>query len=413
MSIDPQNNVSPPPLSERVTSEFNRRFLMNDFVFPSPKFNDRGIKKEVADLLIVLGQECVVLSIKGTDGKEKEESRFHNWLIKKDRKSRKQLRGAFKTLKEREIVAYDGWGDIKIFAAGELNILCGISLLETTQSPFTPIALDFKSKDLEPIIHSISLNDFLNLVMHLGSIKDLFEYLRIRSNFDCKIAGINMEIGPLICFFSHEKGGDFDPLIPTSVYKKEYHEYMERHLYDHHLRQKRADVINEMVHRLHNRAENLEEYFPEEFKSYLEPINDRKAYKEMATLLNSLPMSVKAGLGERVLKAIKDLEETENCITHTDDLGSDHPLLHIAICGNKGITRTNRIHFLHSSLIMKMHQKNRRDALGVAVSCVFSEGFDFSLVRNLNFSTEINELAKQHLPPFEIMGTDSFGRVLF
>ena len=62
------------PLVERFIGEFGAQFFMKDFVYMNVKFmSGNRLKSHPSDLLFVLGDECIVVSVKGTDGKRKSD----------------------------------------------------------------------------------------------------------------------------------------------------------------------------------------------------------------------------------------------------------------------------------------------------------------------------------------------------
>jgi hypothetical protein len=66
---------------EKLIGEFGCRFFMKDFVWWDVKYISGGkLKQHPADLLLVLDGECVVVSVKGTDGETKAPDRLKLWL---------------------------------------------------------------------------------------------------------------------------------------------------------------------------------------------------------------------------------------------------------------------------------------------------------------------------------------------
>ena len=68
---------------EQFIASLSSMFFLNDFVFRKPSYLTGGQQREVTDLMLVLGQECVFVSIKGTDGEDKATERFRLWVKKK------------------------------------------------------------------------------------------------------------------------------------------------------------------------------------------------------------------------------------------------------------------------------------------------------------------------------------------
>lgn len=79
-------------LLEQIIANFSSRFFMRDFVLLNPKYSRAVYEKELADILLVLDDTCIVVSVKGTDGESKGESKLKSWLSKKRLKEASRLR---------------------------------------------------------------------------------------------------------------------------------------------------------------------------------------------------------------------------------------------------------------------------------------------------------------------------------
>src|SRR5262245_38056847 len=86
-------------LLEQIIANFNSLFFMNDFVFLNPKYFRDENEKELCDLLLILNDECIVISVKGTDGRYRSDSKLQNWLVKKTWEGSKQAKGGINWLK--------------------------------------------------------------------------------------------------------------------------------------------------------------------------------------------------------------------------------------------------------------------------------------------------------------------------
>lgn len=70
-------------LLEQIIADFNSHFFMNDFVLLNPKYVKGGSEKELCDLLLVLNEACIVVSVKGTEQRHKSDAKLRSWLVKK------------------------------------------------------------------------------------------------------------------------------------------------------------------------------------------------------------------------------------------------------------------------------------------------------------------------------------------
>ena len=120
-------------LLERIIADFNSRFFMNDFVYLNPKYFKGGGEKELADLLLVLDDKCIVVSVKGTDERHKAETRLTSWLAKKTWEGSKQAKGGVSWLKKISFTARNLWEEERRFEPDSLKPICGLTLLECSQ----------------------------------------------------------------------------------------------------------------------------------------------------------------------------------------------------------------------------------------------------------------------------------------
>src|SRR4051794_39234674 len=120
-------------LLEQIIANFSSRFFMMDFVYLNPKYYRSGYEKELSDLLLVLDGECIVVSVKGTDGQPKSEAKLRSWLAKKTLEGSKQAKGGINWLHRVSFIARNLWNELKEFQPNDLHPLCGIVLLECSQ----------------------------------------------------------------------------------------------------------------------------------------------------------------------------------------------------------------------------------------------------------------------------------------
>lgn len=303
---------------ERFIADLSSMFFLNDFVFRRPSYMTVGQKREVSDLLLVLNHECILVSVKGTDGEEKAIERFHLWAQKKAGQASTNARVACQRTARLGISGTNLWGEEMTFPAGSLIPVCGIGLVECTQKMFGEIRLDAAPESANPgsyPVHTLSINDFLNIAMILGSIWDVFNYFKRRSAVSHLLPGLNME-RPLVCYYTLKSREDFSGFRPEDAEElAELHQlFMLDKLPEFGERDRFAGYINAVVYQLHNRYPNFEQYAPAELRHMIEPAERRQAYLGMAARLNSLPMSNKAWLGRRIEAAIREVRERGECL---------------------------------------------------------------------------------------------------
>ncbi|MGA2629802.1 MAG: hypothetical protein ABSG54_06255 [Terriglobia bacterium] len=179
---------------EKLIGEFSSRFFMKDFVWWDVKYISGGKPKQhPADVLLVLNRECIVVSVKGTDGETKAPGRLKLWLEGKVWDGSKSVKTGMQRVKNVPFQARNLWYETRDFPADMLIPICGICLIECTQEPFSPIEFQMRQPDCEVPIHVLSINDFLNVVHWLGSICDVFDYFKRRASIRSTFSGINQE----------------------------------------------------------------------------------------------------------------------------------------------------------------------------------------------------------------------------
>src|SRR5262245_52513622 len=68
---------------ERRVAKLSSVFFMKDFIFRSPSYLTSGEERQVTDLMFLLNRDCMLVSVKGTDGQEKTATRLPLWAAKK------------------------------------------------------------------------------------------------------------------------------------------------------------------------------------------------------------------------------------------------------------------------------------------------------------------------------------------
>lgn len=354
---------------ERFIAGLSSMFFLNDFVFRKPSYITGGQKREVTDLLLVLNQECILISVKGTDGEEKTDERFHLWAQKKASQASNNAKVACQRAARLEISGVNLWDEEKAFPAGSLTPVCGIGLVECSQDMFgeIPLGIAAGSASAGPSypIHTLSINDFLNIAMLLGSIWDVFNYFKRRASVSHLLPGLNME-RPLVSYYTLKSRENFSGFRPedAEALAELYQLFMLDKLPEFGERDRFAGYINAVVYQLHNRHPKFEQYVPAELRHMIEPSERRQAYLGMAARLNSLPMSNKAWLGRRIEAAIREVRERDECLCfHYKQLLGEVVYVFAVFTG---WSRTDKLRALAKFLPAAQYDTNQIEALGVA-----------------------------------------------
>ena len=145
-------------------------------------------------------------------------------------------------------------------------------------------------------------------------------------------------------------------------------------------RDRLASYVNAVVHHLHDRHKDFEQYVPPEFRHLVEPAARRQAYLGMAGRLNALPMSNKAWLGRRIERCIGLVRGTGEfkCFYYMQLLGE----VVFVFAAFSGRTRTEKLRALSGFLPAAQYETNMLEALGVAYDADDeTTGFDLFWLR--------------------------------
>lgn len=397
-------------LLEQIIADFNSHFFMNDFVFLNPKYVKGGSEKELCDLLLVLNDDCIVVSVKGTDGRHRSDAKLRNWLVKKTSQGSKQAKGGINSLKKVSFTGRNLWNEE--FGPDTLKAICGLTLLECSQQPFGSIEYEIRQPESGVPLHVLSLNDFLNVVNWLGSIWDVFDYFSKRADVSQSFTGINQEQA-LLGYYTLARKKDVKGFLAED--KEELYAMHNLHLMEnldcYEERDRVAGFVNAIVHELHTRHPAIESYMPPEFIGNVEPLEKRSAYLEMAAMLNALPASNKVYVGQSIESMLKDLRHTgqAGCFAFKPSV---RQFVLVFACFSK-VSRTERIRKLHSMLPGALYQYRVKEGLGVALDADDSNsGFDLTWARDYGAFTETDRVLGKFLfpSPDQTLVADPFGR---
>jgi hypothetical protein len=398
-------------LLEQITADFGSLFFMKDFVYLDHKYVSGGNERSLADLLLVLNNECIVISLKGTDGRIKSDTRLKSWLTKQHWYGSKEAKTTIQRLAKVSSTARNLWNEEKTFEPGTLGAKCGVVLLECSQKPFGSIEFQIKQLQSNVPVHFLSLNDFLNVVEWLGSIWDIFNYFSKRTEVCQVFTGINQE-QPLLAYYTL-RSKDLRGFLEEDKQKLAalHSLHLMENLTEYNERDRLLGYINAIVHELHTRHPSIESFMPPEFMDHVEPLEKRASYLEMAAILNALPASNKVYLGRNIESMLKDLRNSgkAGCFAFKPLVGK---LVFVFTFFSK-LSRTERIRNLNEILPAALYQYNTTDGLAVAFDADESKsGFDLMWVRNYRASSENDRRLGEFLfpNPKETLVANPFGR---
>jgi hypothetical protein len=383
---------------------------MNDFVFLNPKYVRGKNEKELCDLLLVLNNEAIVISVKGADDEAKQEARLINWLGKKTWKGSNQAKGAINWLRRVELTTHNLWDEQTTLSGGSLIPICGITLLDCSCKPFGSIEYDIRIPECEFPLHVLSVNDFLNVVNWLGSISDVYRYFTNRASIRDTFTGVNQEQAVLAYYTLRSKSLEGFSMEDEQELCTMHSFYLIENLGEYEQRDKYARYVNSVVQALHERHPAIESYMPPELIKHLEPSESRKAYLEMAAMLNALPISIKVHIGRRLEKMIEEISRVKQAGCFAIKPVRSESVFVFGCFSN--VSRTERVRQLHRMVPAALFQHKVRKGIGIAIDADDPRtGFDVLLIRDLDrFSRADKEIGAYLFPNTEeTLIADEFG----
>ena len=168
-------------LVERMVADFAGRPLMRETVFHSAKYLDGRTQKEVCDVLLVHRGQGILLSVKA-QGRSRDPQATTRWLAKNGAKAVAQLGGAYRTL-----ASCDSWCEHplsgrKLFGARQIAPVHGLALLESSYELEVELAATCLDRHAATApVTLMSIRDFLHVMEHLRTWRDLKAYLDARA----------------------------------------------------------------------------------------------------------------------------------------------------------------------------------------------------------------------------------------
>jgi hypothetical protein len=385
-SNNPPNGMGRGLFVERFIGNFSSQLFMKDLVYINAKYTSGGqLKSHPADLLFVLDDECIVVSVKGTDGGQKSEEKLKLWLKKKTWDGSQAAKVGIQRLRI-PFSAENLWSERKDFQPGSLKARCGICVLECSQEPFKAIDFEISQPECAVPIHILSANDLLNATLWLGSVWDVFQYFDKRATIRTSFTGINGERFPLAYYVlkAHEFSGY------ASADREELGTQFQLHMLDnlgkYAERDRFSHYVNSIIHALHTRHPELESFVPREFSRDIEPAEGRTAYLKMAAMLNGLPSSNKAYIGRRLHDMLIGLKGTGKCGCVAHKRLYEETVF--VFCGFSKMSRTERIRNMNTLVEAALLKYSVCEALGTAIDADDeATGYDLRWVRGTPVAT--------------------------
>ncbi len=210
-----------PPEKGNIGEEFVNRIAFNSFIehwcYPSPK-DENGDKKELCDLLILFGENLIIISVKNYEFKDFY-SRYFRRTIEK---AVKQIYGAERKLfsNDKEILIKHPKREIERFPKERIKNIHRVIVNLGEGVRFYPFNQETKD---EKFITLLDREAFQTIVQELDTIPDFLEYLRKREElFADKTVSIlpgdedDFPADTALQFFDYVQK-QFDPIEKKSV----------------------------------------------------------------------------------------------------------------------------------------------------------------------------------------------------
>ena len=371
---------------EEWTDQFCKRSFLHDFLFLRPR--RVNTKRELADLLAILDDQCLCIQIKahGNDSLPSAQ-RLNKWATRQFAVAGRQAAGAIRKVKTSEISATHPWQGNVVFHAGVLVPVCGVALVEYWGPPFG-LTLKVKHQTSEGIpVHYFSLNDFLNLVDLLGALPDIIEYLRQRAevSHDVKsMIGNERDLyatyltdGHLRSGLSYKEiGNRWSHLIDT---EESFGRKREHNIF--------VDFYNSLIEELHNQDPDRLSYQPPELTEYMIPISDETSYLEIATQLNKLPYIHRREIGKHLFQTAKAVKgDGRTRMFAYRNFGQPWVLTFLVAPNMDRTLRMRQLNLLVASVQIRY---GCRSVIGIACPSLDSnQGFDYISIDKASYNEE-------------------------
>ena len=175
---------------ERVAGHIAQGPLLAESVYLNPRYTKGRFEKEVTDLLLVHRNQAIVIQVKCQEDPEvRSGDKLRNWVERRAMEGAKQLRGALRTLRDKDFWCNHPGLHRMHFAKGQLVTVCGIVLVEHREHGLSlSNALPIEVSGI-PVAY-FTLSDFFNHVTEFRTFSDLREFLSARhklTNFDRRL----------------------------------------------------------------------------------------------------------------------------------------------------------------------------------------------------------------------------------
>jgi hypothetical protein len=166
--------------AEEFVEQFASLPLVREWVFRAPHRMDRGLEKEVCDLIVALRGDALLVQMKcQQDVAALTDARRSKWVLKRAEGALAQIKGAIRSTKREELWCDHPRRGRVSFTPGELRPVHGIVLVENWGDRVALPGEFPTTYDGVPISY-FSVNDLQNVIHELRAFPEVVAYLTLR-----------------------------------------------------------------------------------------------------------------------------------------------------------------------------------------------------------------------------------------
>jgi len=298
--------------AEIYLEKFSSFPLTWENVFRNTEYVDKT-KKEVVDLLLVLRNEGIFISLKcQEDPRKRKGEKLKKWINKKTKEALKQLKGGIRTCQTKGFWCEHPRRGKVFFRLKEIKITQAIVLIETLE--VVRLANEFTLEVEEIPISYFSVNDFLNILEELRTIKDIQRYLSERKYLPQEILTTLGLEKTLYEYYILNNGifhniSDLSQIVwEVKTNKKKINELIHiKHDMD-----KNSYIIESISDALSKRLKGYKKGLDKETSIRYDPPLNRKKYVLMQNELCDLVLDERRKIGEKFFEIMKKVENDSN-----------------------------------------------------------------------------------------------------
>ena len=364
-----------------------------EYVFRSPQYTGK-VDKEVVDLLFVLRNRAILITMKCQQDPEKRTGdALVRWVRKSAKAGLKQLAGGIRTCRSRELWCRHPRRGRVSFGAGEIRPVRAVVVVETLEE----VTLD-KEMPLEvesvPVTY-LSLNDFLNILTELRTFNDLLLYLEARDSMGGSLqraVAVEKDVFAYYVFRGGSvRGTETLPGVRDEIGRGQAE--VRELIAERRALNLQGRSIEELSDRLSRRLESHESGLSEELALLFDPGSERSNYLLMQDELCDLVIDERRRLGglldDLVEKSVRE-ELNEGMIYRAGHLDSKPDFLYVFSC-SAGLSREDIFRRCHGLIQggLSFYRKNR----GLVANYTLNrDGYEVALVRSFAESPESRRL---------------------